>query len=61
MGKRYIEHSDICGCERCAAEGDREHPGRVFDCVEDPNVLDCGCEGWRGCDCNNYDDYDDED
>lgn len=55
MGKRYIEHSDLCGCERCAAEWERESPGKVYGCVEDPDFLDCGCEAWRGCDCYDYD------
>jgi hypothetical protein len=26
----------------------------VFDAVEDPDVLDCGCDAWRGCDCCAY-------
>jgi hypothetical protein len=50
MGK----HSDMCGCERCALQWGGENPGPVYDCVEDPDVLDCGCDAWRGCDCDNY-------
>lgn len=36
MGKKYIPHSDMCGCSRCAAQGDTENPQQVFDIVEDP-------------------------
>jgi hypothetical protein len=61
MGKRYVEHSDMCGCERCAREWERETPGQVFDCVEDPNVLECGCDAWRGCDCDYWADAGNED
>lgn len=60
MGKRYIEHSDMCGCERCAKAYEHENPGKVFDCVEDPEILDCGCSVWNGCYCAAYD-YDIED
>lgn len=60
MGKRYIEHSDMCGCERCAVQWERENPGKVFDEVEDPDILDCGCDAWRGCDCYDYDPSDDD-
>lgn len=50
MGKRYVQHSDMCGCERCAAQWETENPQPVFDAIEDPDYLDCGCE--RGyCDC----------
>lgn len=55
MGKRYEQHSDMCGCERCAAQADKENPTHVFDAVEDPEVYECGCEIWRGCDCWDYD------
>jgi hypothetical protein len=55
MGKRYVQHSDMCGCERCAVQWDRENPLPVFDAVDDPDVLDCGCDAWRGCDCYDYD------
>lgn len=62
MGIRYIEHSDMCGCERCALQWERETPGKVFDKVEDPSVLNCGCDAGH---CNCWDDYgwddDDED
>lgn len=52
IGKRYIEHSDMCGCERCARQWDRENPGRVFDVIEDPNVCSyCGDEGGGFCRC----------
>lgn len=55
MGKRYVQHSYLCGCVRCAAEWDRENPGPVYDVVEDPTILDCGCPAWRGCDCDERD------
>lgn len=51
MGKRWVQHSDMCGCERCAAQADREIPSPVFDQIEDPEVMDCGCDVYRGCDC----------
>lgn len=59
MGKRYIEHSDMCGCERCAVEWERENPSRVWDEISDPDYFDCGCAKWRGCDCAAYDYADD--
>ena len=50
MGKRFVQHSDMCGCERCAVQWDREFPQPVFDAVEDPNILECGCEvGYCRC------------
>lgn len=55
MGKRYVPHSDMCGCERCAREYEREHPQQVYDVVDDPDVLDCGCDAWSGCSCWDYD------
>jgi hypothetical protein len=61
MGKRYVQHSDLCGCERCAREWDRENPRPVFDEVEDPSICD-GCGADRHyCRCWEYppDDYDD--
>lgn len=63
MGKRYVQHSDLCGCERCAIQADREHPSPVFDEIEDPNVCNgCGGEGGR-CYCwdDPGDDFEDED
>jgi hypothetical protein len=60
MGKRYVQHSDLCGCERCARQWERENPQPVFDEVEDPNVLDCGCDALRGCDCGYWDDPGDD-
>lgn len=60
MGKRYIPHSDMCGCERCAIQADRENPQQVFDCVEDPDILDCGCEASLGCNCDYWHFHDDE-
>lgn len=59
MGKRYVEHSDMCGCERCAKAWECEVPYKVWDTVEDPDILDCGCEAWRGCDCGLWDSFDD--
>lgn len=58
MGKVYVQHSDMCGCERCAHAADFELTTPVFDVVEDPDVLDCGCDAWRGCSCAEWD-YDD--
>jgi len=57
MGKVYVPHSDMCGCERCAIQADKEYPSQVYDVVEDPDVLDCGCDTWRGCNCAQWDDY----
>lgn len=54
MGKRYIQHSDMCGCERCALEWETENPRPVFDVVDDPDILDCGCSRDRGCTCYDY-------
>lgn len=51
MGKRYISHSDMCGCSRCAIQAEREYPQIVYDEIEDENVLDCGCDAYRGCTC----------
>lgn len=59
MGKRYIQHSDLCGCERCAIEAERDNPQPVFDEIEDPDILNCGCDAYDGCRCE-YDGYDDE-
>lgn len=56
MGTRYVQHSDMCGCERCAIQADREHPALVFDMIEDPEVLDCGCSVYSSCDCARYED-----
>lgn len=55
MGIRYEPHSDMCGCERCAIQSDNEHPRQVFDKIEDPEIMDCGCSVWRGCDCAFWD------
>lgn len=60
MGRRYVQHSDMCGCERCAIQGDRENPQPVFDSVEDPEIMDCGCDVWRGCDCAMWDAWADD-
>lgn len=61
MGRRYVQHSDMCGCERCAAEWEHENPSPVYDVVEDPDVLDCGCDAWRGCDCARFEYYEEND
>lgn len=61
MGKRYEQHSDMCGCERCALQYEREFPQPVFDVVEDPDILDCGCSAWRGCTCYDYEPFDEGD
>lgn len=59
MGKRYEQHSDLCGCDRCALQWESENPRPVYDVIEDPEFLDCGCHGSR-CDCPDYDDGGDE-
>lgn len=51
-----IAHSDMCGCERCARAYECDVPYTVYDHVEDPDILECGCSAWRGCDCQDYDD-----
>lgn len=56
MGIRYEQHSDMCGCSRCAAQADRENPQPVYDKVNDPEIMDCGCPYYRGCDCAYWDD-----
>lgn len=55
MGKSYVQHSDMCGCERCAIQADNDNPRPVFDAVDDPEIMDCGCSYWRGCDCAMWD------
>lgn len=55
MGIRMVPHSDMCGCERCAKAYKCDVPYQVYDLVEDPNILDCGCDRFDGCRC-----YDDE-
>lgn len=60
MGKRYVQHFDMCGCERCARQAEREYPQPVYDEVDDPDILDCGCDAWRGCDCDDFFDFDDD-
>ena len=55
MGKRYVQHADMCGCERCARQYECDNPRPVYDEIEDPNVLDCGCNAWRGCNCAEFD------
>lgn len=55
MGKRFIQHSDMCGCERCAIQAEMDEPRPVFDEIEDPEIMDCGCSVWQGCNCG-YDD-----
>lgn len=57
MGIEYIRHSDMCGCERCAAQWDSENPMPVYDKVDNPDILDCGCDAYYGCECA----YDTED
>ena len=61
MGKRWEQHSDLCGCERCAIKADRGDESPTWDAVEDPDILDCGCDAWRGCDCCLYDPIEDSD
>jgi len=59
MGKRYSQHSDMCGCERCSLQYESDNPRPVYDVVDDPDVLDCGCDAYYGCTCWDEDDYDD--
>lgn len=61
MGKRYIQHDTMCGCERCARAWECDTPSPVFEVEEDPEILECGCSVWNGCDCARWDgdDYDD--
>lgn len=40
MGKRYEQHSDLCGCSRCALEAESDNPRPVFDIVEDDTIDD---------------------
>ena len=54
MGKRYVPHSDMCGCSRCAAQSELENPQQVFDAIDDPDILDCGCSKFNGCSCEDY-------
>lgn len=62
MGKRYVPHSDLCGCERCARQADSENPRQVFDAIEDPDACDyCGMDR-QWCSCGDIeDDFDDFD
>lgn len=50
MGKSYIQHSDLCGCERCARSADGSG-APVFDVVDDPDIRECGCSVFVSCDC----------
>lgn len=59
MGKRYEQHSDLCGCERCAAQADREHPSPVFDVIDDPDY--CSFCGAHLDHCRCWEDDEDED
>lgn len=59
MGIRYIEHSDMCGCNRCARAWEYETPYRVYDKIDDPNILECGCDKYLGCDCDYWESFDD--
>ncbi len=55
MGRKYIPHSDLCGCERCAVQADQDNPQQVFDVIEDENYLNCGCHVDK-CNCAEWDD-----
>lgn len=37
MGKRYVAHSDMCGCRRCALQWEKENPQPVYDEIDDPD------------------------
>lgn len=60
MGRVYVKHSDMCGCERCAKAAEAESPYPVYDVVDDPDVLDCGCSAISGCTCYDEPDYHDD-
>ena len=57
MGIRYEQHSDLCGCDRCARQWETEHPQPVWDKVDDPDYLYCGCHASR-CDCFDFEEGD---
>lgn len=42
MGKRYVAHSDTCGCVRCAKQWDSDYPQVVYDTIEDPMYREDG-------------------
>lgn len=54
MGTRYIQHSDLCGCNICARKCDAGIDTPTYDEVEDPEYLDCGCSIWGNCGCAMY-------
>lgn len=61
MGKRYEPHEDMCGCERCAREWEREDgPRQVFDVIDDPQLCN-GCDEYpENCRCwDDNGDFDD--
>lgn len=49
---RYIEHSDMCGCERCALKFEAGIKTLTFDVVDDDNYKDCGCPIDSHCSCD---------
>jgi hypothetical protein len=51
MGKRYEQHDDLCGCDRCAHQWDTESPQPVFDVVEDPTYCEYCSEPPDYCRC----------
>ena len=55
MGLRYDQHSDLCGCDRCARQWETDSPRPVFDAVEDPDILDCGRHALDRCRCDDFD------
>ena len=52
MGRQWIPHSDLCGCEQCAAQADSENPRQVFDVVPSDDHYLCGCSIADGCECD---------
>lgn len=56
MAKEYVLHSELCGCERCAALADSENPRPAGEWVENPDLRPCGyCYVWSTCTCDDGD------
>lgn len=60
MGKRYEQHSDMCGCERCALQYETDSPRPVYDMVDDPNWCTYCQNPLDHCTCAEWPDYDGE-
>lgn len=61
MGFRLVEHSDMCGCERCAAAYEHDQPMKVFDRIEDANWCTYCQRPLDACVCAYEDEYDYDD